>query len=114
MTTDRKPTELEVKYLMLMAEGLTNRQIANRLERSESTVRATVRRVQAVVGADTRTHAVARAYQTGFLRSASWVDLDAMQKRINFLQDELIRAHAELAEFRAVQNGWPERQQGRL
>lgn len=49
----------EVEVLEALCDGLTNRAIAERLSRSEDTVKSHVRRIMAAVGARDRTHAVA-------------------------------------------------------
>ncbi len=56
-------TERERTILGLMVEGLTNRQIADRLTISPSTVKSHVSMILSKLNADTRTEAVARAVQ---------------------------------------------------
>lgn len=58
------PKEREV--LMLIAEGLTNRQIAERLFVNESTVKTHINHLFAKVGVRDRAQAVTYAYQHGF------------------------------------------------
>jgi DNA-binding NarL/FixJ family response regulator len=60
------PREREV--LILMAHGLTNADIRDRLFLSEATVKTHVARVLMKTGAHDRTRAVVLAYQTGLVR----------------------------------------------
>lgn len=60
-------TSREGSVLALVAEGLTNREIGERLFISEKTVSVHVSRVMAKLGASGRTEAVALAYQQGLL-----------------------------------------------
>lgn len=60
------PREREV--LILMAHGLTNAEIRDRLFLSEATVKTHVARVLMKTGAHDRTRAVVLAYQTGLVR----------------------------------------------
>jgi DNA-binding NarL/FixJ family response regulator len=50
-------TEMESKVLSLMRLGMTNRQIADELCRSEFTVKTHVQRILAKLGARNRVHA---------------------------------------------------------
>jgi DNA-binding NarL/FixJ family response regulator len=59
------PREHEV--LRLVADGMTNAEIAERLVISEATVKTHVAHVLVKVGARDRAHAVARAYRDGLL-----------------------------------------------
>jgi DNA-binding NarL/FixJ family response regulator len=59
------PRELEV--LGLMAEGLANKGIADRLTISEHTVKFHVTAVMAKLGAQSRTEAVTRATRVGLI-----------------------------------------------
>ncbi len=65
-TTELTSRELEV--LQLAAEGLTNRQIAQRLFVSEATVKSHLVHVFGKLGVDNRTGAVSRARTTGLIR----------------------------------------------
>jgi two-component system nitrate/nitrite response regulator NarL len=64
--TDPTPRELEVTTLL--AQGMTNRQIAAELFISEHTVRNHLGRIFAKLGVGSRTQAVVRAGQVGWLR----------------------------------------------
>lgn len=57
----------ELEILELISEGLTNKQIANRLWLSVETVKSHVSAVHAKLGADSRAHAVAIAFRQGLL-----------------------------------------------
>jgi len=59
------PREYDV--LLLVAEGLSNQEIANRLYISESTVKTHVSNLLSKLDARRRTHAVRRARQAGIL-----------------------------------------------
>lgn len=60
------PRQLEV--LHLLAEGLTDRQIAERLGISAATARTHVERIRQTLAVASRGQAVARARALGFLR----------------------------------------------
>jgi DNA-binding NarL/FixJ family response regulator len=60
-------TPREAQVLELMAKGLDNRSIADRLGIAYTTVRGHVREVIGKLGARSRLHAVARAHQRGLL-----------------------------------------------
>ncbi len=60
-------TERELEILALMAEGLSNPEIAERLYISRSTVKFHVSNVLSKLDADTRTEAVAIAIQNGII-----------------------------------------------
>lgn len=65
MTEDLTPRELEV--LQLMAEGLSNKEIARRLGLSEHTAKFHVNAVLSKLDAHSRTEAVTRAARTGLI-----------------------------------------------
>jgi LuxR family maltose regulon positive regulatory protein len=60
-------TERELEVLQLVAEGLTNRQIASRLFLSLNTVKAHTRSIYGKLNVHSRTHAVARSRALGLL-----------------------------------------------
>lgn len=60
-------TEREQEVLTLMAHGLTNTEIKNRLVLSEATVKTHVSRILLKTGCPDRANAVARAYRSGFV-----------------------------------------------
>jgi LuxR family maltose regulon positive regulatory protein len=61
----------ELEVLALVAEGLTNREIAARLYLSLHTVKAHARTINAKLGANSRTQAVARGRAMGLLSPGS-------------------------------------------
>lgn len=63
-------TTRELEVLQLLAEGQTNRQIADRLVVTERTVKFHVSSILAKLGAGNRTEAVALANQRGLVKSA--------------------------------------------
>lgn len=65
--TDYNLTERELEVLVLLSEGLSNRQIGNRLHISHYTVKFHVSSVLGKLGASSRTEAVSIAHQTELL-----------------------------------------------
>ena len=63
-------SEREAEVLTLVAEGLTNREIGERLFISAETVKTLLRRATDKLGARNRAHAAAWAAQHGLIRSA--------------------------------------------
>lgn len=61
-------SERELQVLRLLNEGHRNREIADRLFVSETTVKAHLRSINVKLGAQSRTHAVAMGRQLGLLR----------------------------------------------
>jgi DNA-binding CsgD family transcriptional regulator len=62
-----EPTNREIEILQLIAEGLINREIGERLFLSEETVKSHVRRLMAKLQAMSRAHAVALGFRRGLL-----------------------------------------------
>ena len=60
-------SERELEVLRLVAEGLSNRQIAERLVLSLGTVKSHIHHIYGKLGASKRTQAVARARQLGLI-----------------------------------------------
>jgi DNA-binding NarL/FixJ family response regulator len=63
-------TVREEEVLRLLAEGLTNREIAHQLQLSLVTVKVHVRHIIAKLGVSDRTQAAVRAIQLGLLPAA--------------------------------------------
>lgn len=63
-----KPTSRELEVLALVAEGMKNAEIAERLIIGEATVKTHLMRLFTKLGVDDRTHAVTIAMQRGLLR----------------------------------------------
>ena len=61
-------SEREIEVLQLIAEGLTNREIANRLYLSPNTVKVHTRNIYGKLDAHHRTQAVAQAHRLGLLQ----------------------------------------------
>jgi DNA-binding NarL/FixJ family response regulator len=64
---ERGPTKRELEVLGLIAEGLTSRDIANRLSLSEETVRKHVGGLLEALQVHTRAHAVAVGFRRGII-----------------------------------------------
>jgi DNA-binding NarL/FixJ family response regulator len=62
-------TDREIVVLSLVAQGRSNRQIAEALNITEDTVKARMKSIMAKLGAEDRTHAVMIAVKRGFLDS---------------------------------------------
>jgi two-component system, NarL family, response regulator YdfI len=60
-------TSRETEVLQLLAEGFANREIANRLEISEHTIKFHIRSILGKLGASTRTEAVTRGFRAGLI-----------------------------------------------
>ncbi len=63
-------SERELEVLELIAEGLTNQEIATRLFLTLNTVKAHTRNIYSKLGVNSRIQAVARARDLGILPSA--------------------------------------------
>jgi LuxR family maltose regulon positive regulatory protein len=61
-------SERELQVLRLLADGHRNKEIADRLFVSETTVKAHLRNINVKLGAQSRTQAVAMGRQLGLLR----------------------------------------------
>jgi DNA-binding NarL/FixJ family response regulator len=61
-------TRRESEVLALVAEGLSNQAIGNRLHLTEGTVKSHLARIYVKLGVDSRTAAVATATELGFIR----------------------------------------------
>jgi len=64
-------SQRELEVLQLVAEGLSNKQIARELIIAESTVRYHLTSIFNKLGVDTRTHALAVAAQNGYIQLGS-------------------------------------------
>jgi DNA-binding NarL/FixJ family response regulator len=67
--SDAALTERELAVLTAVAEGLSNKQIAQRLSYAEQTVKFDLTRVYRKLGASSRTEAMAVAYRRGLIHS---------------------------------------------
>ena len=67
MPTVARPTPQHERVLELAAQGLTNRQIGERMFISESTVRFHVQKLKGTFGARTRTELIAKAIRSGVI-----------------------------------------------
>jgi DNA-binding NarL/FixJ family response regulator len=61
------PTSREIEVLQLVADGLVNREIGDRLYLSEETVKSHVRHLLAKLQARSRAHAVAVGFRRGLI-----------------------------------------------
>ncbi|HEX7082481.1 MAG TPA: LuxR C-terminal-related transcriptional regulator [Gaiellaceae bacterium] len=64
---EQEPTAREVEVLQLVADGLVNREIGDRLFLSEETVKSHVRHLLAKLQARSRAHAVAVGFRRGLI-----------------------------------------------
>jgi DNA-binding NarL/FixJ family response regulator len=64
---EQEPTGREIEVLQLVADGLVNREIGQRLFLSEETVKSHVRHLLAKLQARSRAHAVAVGYRRGLI-----------------------------------------------
>jgi LuxR family maltose regulon positive regulatory protein len=62
-------SEREIEVLQLIAEGLTNQEVASRLYLAQSTIKVHTRNIYGKLGVNNRTQAVARARALGILPS---------------------------------------------
>lgn len=65
---EQRPTARESQVLQLIADGLVNREIGERLFLSEETVKSHVRHLLAKLQARSRAHAVAIGYRRGLIQ----------------------------------------------
>ncbi len=65
---EQRPTARESQVLQLVADGLVNREIGERLFLSEETVKSHVRHLLAKLQARSRAHAVAIGYRRGLIQ----------------------------------------------
>ncbi len=64
---EQDPTAREIEVLQLVADGLVNREIGQRLFLSEETVKSHVRHLLAKLQARSRAHAVAVGFRRGLI-----------------------------------------------
>ena len=67
MAEPSSPTGRELQVLELAAEGLSNREIGQRLVLAENTVKCVIKKLLARLGAASRAHAVAIGFRRGLL-----------------------------------------------
>jgi DNA-binding CsgD family transcriptional regulator len=67
LVRELEPTAREIEVLQLVAAGLTNREIGQRLFLAEETVKSHMRHVLRKLDAQSRAHAVAIGFQRGLL-----------------------------------------------
>ena len=97
-TTDMHPTSRQVEILeLIVEEGLTNGEIAQRLFLGENTVKTHLRKLYELIGANDRAHAVALALRLGVVgdRPLKVPDPDP----------EIERLRARVAEPEAARHG---------
>lgn len=80
---DEVLTNREVEILKLIADGCSNKLVADRLRISEDTVKGHVRNVLHRLKENDRTHAVAIALHRGFLKSDTYPCLCSIFGRMN-------------------------------
>ena len=64
---EQEPTNREIEVLQLVAEGLVNREIGQKLFLSEETVKSHIRHILAKLQARSRAHAVAVGFRRGLI-----------------------------------------------
>ena len=64
---EQEPTAREIEVLQLVADGLANREIGDRLFLSEETVKSHVRHLLAKLHARSRAHAVSIGFRRGLI-----------------------------------------------
>jgi DNA-binding NarL/FixJ family response regulator len=74
------PTPRQERVLDLAAQGLTNKEIGERLYVSESTVRFHIQKLKDKLGAHTKTELIAKAIRTGLIAPASEDSHEAEQR----------------------------------
>lgn len=62
-----KPTDRELEIVALVAEGLSNREIGERVYLSEYTIKTHLQRINKKVGTDCRTRLVVEALRNGWI-----------------------------------------------
>lgn len=61
-------TQREIKILNLLAQGNTDKEIAKKLSVSEATIKASVRTLKRIMGAENRQHLVFIACKRDFIK----------------------------------------------